>query len=40
MHQNAPPSQLLLNQVIELREILGDILRFHIEQRIDDVVDG
>ena len=40
MNQDAAFSQLLLDQLDELREILGDVFGFHVEQRVDDVGDG
>ncbi len=38
--QDAAFGQLPLDQLNELREILGDIFGFHVEQRVDDVGDG
>lgn len=40
MHQDVPPGQLLLHQFIKLGKVFGNILGFHIEKRVDDVVDG
>jgi hypothetical protein len=34
------PCEFLLDEFVELREILGYVLGFHIEKRVDDVVDG
>lgn len=40
MHQDVPPCQLLLNQFVKLGKIFGDIFGFHVQQGVDDVVDG
>lgn len=39
MYQYIIFSQFLLNQLIKLREVFGDVFRFHVEQRVDYVVD-
>ena len=40
MDQDAAFGQLPLDQLDELREILGDVFGFHVEERVDDVGDG
>ncbi len=40
MDQNVSPGEFLLHQLVKLCKILGDIFGFHVEEGIDDVVDG
>lgn len=40
MDENVPSGEFLLHQFVKLRKVLRDIFGFHIEEGVDDVVDG